>query len=237
MSPAQVASIEVGDRIVAVNDQAVDEWDTFVLAVQSRPGELVTLDVSRDGQLITIETTLATHPESGLGFLGIRPEPIIVHETASLPMAAWRAIADVGTALADSVYGIWSLFSNLDELVDRIISPPGDPSANENLSTRPLGIYGLGRILSFDIFDWSDRFRLFGLVNVFVGTFNMLPVPPFDGGHMAVATYERWRERGGRGRYLIDPRKLTPIATFVAGFLILLAFGLLYLDIANPIDL
>ena len=60
---------------------------------------------------------------------------------------------------------------------------------------------------------------------------------PFDGGHLAVATYERWRERGGRERYFSDPRALAPVVAVVVTALALLAIGLLYLDIANPIDL
>ena len=237
VSPARTAGIEVGDRIVAVNGINTEDWESLKSELQSRPGERVVLDVERNGSLLVTEATLAVHPELGTGFLGIAPEGAVLYETSPLPLAIWRSVVDVGRAVRDSAVALWSLSANFGELIDRVFSPPGDPSVNENLSTRPLGIYGFGHILSHSSVEWSNRVMFFGLANIFIGAFNLLPLPPLDGGHLAVATYERWRERGGRGRYLSDPRKLAPVTTFVATFLLLLAIGLLYLDIANPIDL
>ncbi|WP_420444432.1 M50 family metallopeptidase [Candidatus Poriferisodalis sp.] len=235
--PADAAGILAGDRIVNLNGADTEEWDVFVSQVQSRPGERVSLEIERDGVLRTVEAELATDPGTGSGLLGVRPEWVIVYETVGLPTAAVLAFTDLGRSIVDSVRGIWGLFANFGDVVDRIVSAPGDPSANSNLGMRPLGIYGIVDLASDTSWGWSERALMFALVNVFLGVFNMLPLPPFDGGHVAVATYERWRERGGRGRYLIDPSKLAPLATVVVAALALLAVGLLYLDIANPVDL
>lgn len=235
--PARAAGIEIGDRIVAVAGTNTEDLDAFLSQVRSRPGERVSLTVERDGDLISLQATVATDPTTGSGRLGVGIQSLVAYETVGLPTAALRALADVGRGIPNSAIGLWSLFANFGEFVDRVLSAPGDPTANENLESRPLGIYGFGQILSHSSIEWSNRVAFFGFANVFIGAFNLLPLPPLDGGHLAVATYERWRERGGRGRYLSDPRKLAPIATFVALFLILLAIGLLYLDIANPIDL
>lgn len=235
--PASAAGIEVGDRIVEVNGVATEDWDEFVSQVQSRPGEQVMLRIERDGGMLSVETTLAANPETGTGLLGVRAERAILYETAPLPAALGRSFADLGSSITNSITGIGALISNFDDVVDRILSPPGDPSANDDLSTRPLSVLGIVHVGSDASWGWSERLSLFALVNVFVGVFNMIPLPPFDGGHAAVATYERWRERGGRARYMIDPRALAPVTIAVVALLSFLGVGLLYLDIANPISL
>ena len=235
--PAAGAGIAVGDRIVAVDGVATLNWDDFVAKVQSHAGESVVLDIERDGALVVTGVTLATDPGSGGGLLGVRAERLIVYETVGLPTAVVRAVSDFGRSVWDSGYGIWSLFANLGSVADRIVSPPGDPSAGDDLRTRPLSVVGIVDLASDDALGWPERAALFALVNVFLGVFNLLPIPPFDGGHVAIATYERWRERAGRGRYLSDPRALDPVVAVVVTALMLLAVGLLYLDIANPVDL
>lgn len=71
-------------------------------------------------------------------------------------------------------------------------------------------------------------------VNVFVGVFNMLPLLPFDGGHAAIATYERFRSRHGR-IYRADVGKMVPVATTVVALLAMLLFAGLYLDVTSPL--
>ena len=237
VTPASTAGIEVGDRIVAVNGADTQRWESFTSQVQSRPGEQVQLDIQRDGRILTSQVTLIAHPETGSGFIGVRASSAVDYETVGLPSAAVRAVGDLGRSIADSVYGIWALFSNIGDVVDRIVSPPGDPSTSGDLATRPVSVIGIVHLASHSSLGWSERVLMFALVNVFLGVFNMLPVPPFDGGHLAVATYERWRERAGRGRYMTDPKALAPVVAVVVTALLLLAVGLLYLDIANPIDL
>ncbi|WP_419931343.1 M50 family metallopeptidase [Candidatus Poriferisodalis sp.] len=235
--PAASAGISPGDRIVGVNGADTEDWNAFVSQVQALPGEPVLLEIDRDGTLLVVATTLAADPETGRGLLGVRAAQAVTYETAGLPTATVRAFADLGRAIGDSVLGIWSLFANFGDVIDRIVSPPGDPSANDNLGMRPLGVFGIVDLASDTSWGWSERALMFAMVNVFLGVFNMVPVPPFDGGHVAIATYERWRERGGRERYFSDPRALAPVVAVVVTALALLAIGLLYLDIANPIDL
>ena len=65
--------------------------------------------------------------------------------------------------------------------------------------------------------------------NVFIGILNLVPLPPLDGGHLAVLVYEKVRGRKP------DPRKLVPLTTVVAGFIVLYAVAVSYLDIVKPI--
>ena len=72
-------------------------------------------------------------------------------------------------------------------------------------------------------------------VNVFVGLLNMFPVLPFDGGHAAIATYERLRTRPGRDPYRADITKMVPVAMTMIALLAMLFITGLYLDIAKPL--
>ncbi|MBT7430922.1 MAG: zinc metalloprotease, partial [Ilumatobacter sp.] len=73
--------------------------------------------------------------------------------------------------------------------------------------------------------------------NVFVGVFNMFPLLPLDGGHAAIAVYERVREagRGSKQRYFADVERLMPFAMGVVTVLVMLMFAGLYLDISQPL--
>ena len=72
--------------------------------------------------------------------------------------------------------------------------------------------------------------------NVFVGLFNLIPLLPLDGGHIAVAVYERIRSRKGI-RYHADASKLLPLTYAVVFALIFIGIAAVYLDIADPISL
>ena len=63
----------------------------------------------------------------------------------------------------------------------------------------------------------------------------MFPVLPFDGGHAAIATYERIRSRRGRAPYRADITKMIPVAMTMMVVLVLLLFTGLYLDFTKPI--
>ena len=78
---------------------------------------------------------------------------------------------------------------------------------------------------------FGDIFSLFAVVNVFIGLLNLLPLPPFDGGHLAVLAIERFRRRP------VDPRRLIPVSIAVAGFLSLFTFSVGWLDLVKPISL
>lgn len=235
--PAASAGIIAGDRVVAVNDRPTPDWETFVAEVQAHPNQNVDLVIERGERRVITPVTLAADPDTGRGLLGVRAEHAVRHETASPPAALWRAAGDLGGATVDSVSGLWLLVANFGDVADRVVSPPGDPSANAELETRPLSVVGIVHLAADASLGWPERALLFAYVNVFLGVFNMVPLPPFDGGLLAIATYERWRERRGGDRYLSDPKALMPVIAVVVTALALLAIGLLYLDIANPIDL
>ena len=148
------------------------------------------------------------------------------------PTAIQKTISEFVIMVGQSFKGIWSIFANLGDVADRIFSPPNDPSANENLETRPVSVVGAVQIGASDRLNGSERLQLFVAFNVFVGIFNLLPLLPLDGGHIAIATYERLREGRSGQRYMIDTARLMPITYAVVAFLAFFGLGAVYLDLS-----
>ena len=137
--------------------------------------------------------------------------------------------------VGQSIRGIWLIVANLGEVADRILSPPNDPNANDNLETRPVSLVGVVQIGASDQLSGSERMQLFVAFNIFIGVFNLLPLLPLDGGHIAIATYERIREGSSGRRHLIDTARLLPFTYAVVAFLAFFGLGAIYLDLANPL--
>lgn len=233
VGPAHAAGIVAGDRILTIDGQSAQRWDDFVRVVYENPGRRVDVVLERGGEQLLTEVAIARAPD-GAGIIGVAfgyPD----YQTRGLLASIWEALTRFVTMVAQSLVAIWDIFSNVGQLVDRVISPPNDPSANADLETRPLSLIGAVQIGSSDSFDWSQRMLMFVGFNIFVGVFNLLPLLPLDGGHIAVATYERVREgRSGR-RYMIDIARLMPVAYAVVVVLVAFGLGTIYLDIANPL--
>jgi membrane-associated protease RseP (regulator of RpoE activity) len=83
---------------------------------------------------------------------------------------------------------------------------------------------------------WAEEAWLFFIANAFVGVLNLLPVLPFDGGHVAIAVYERLRSRDGV-RYRADVNKMVPYAMVVMALIVFVGISSLYLDILHPVNL
>ena len=109
---------------------------------------------------------------------------------------------------------------------------PSMPSAD-----RPISILGLVNVgASIGKVEPAALISLFALINIFIGMFNLVPLLPLDGGHVAVAVYERIQEkRLHRRRYFTDMSKLMPLTMVVIAVLAMLFLSTIYLDIANPL--
>jgi len=226
-TPALLAGLQEGDRIVALDGEATEEWSDLVDAISERPGREVTLLVDRGGTEVRLDATLAmVDDEAGgkRGYLGIQPARTT--ERVGPLTGLVRAGGEVGSATVVSAQGMWQLFAGLGDLVVATFS--GDTDAvDEVRPASPIGIVGIAA----DIGDIGVTLELLALVNIFVGLFNVLPVYPLDGGHFAVALYERVRGRPA------DVRKLVPVAAAVVIFMVLLGMLAIYLDITDPLSL
>ncbi|MBD32654.1 MAG: hypothetical protein CL451_06380 [Acidimicrobiaceae bacterium] len=234
MTAAARSGIRPGDRIASIDTVATMRWTELVEIVRDRPGKVVQIEVIRDGTTFFVDTALGEDSE-GRGLLGIggqKSTELIKYGPVS---ATQKTFTEFASMVGHSLQGIWSIVTNLGEVVDRILSPPNDPNANDNLETRPVSLVGAVQIGASDQLSGSERMQLFVAFNIFIGVFNLLPFLPLDGGHIAIATYERIREGSSGRRHIIDTSRLLPITYAVVAFLAFFGLGAIYLDIANPL--
>ena len=220
-TPALLSPIEVGDRIAEFDGVAVVEWRDFVEAAVAVPGKTVDVVVERDGTLIEFTSTLVirTSPSgSAQGFFGV---------IARTQLTEYSVLGGVGAAGARtweamelSVRGLGSLVANFGDLLTAPFTGDEPPA-----EARPISPIGLSRVAAAHPVEVSVE--LLALVNVFVGLLNFVPMYPLDGGHFAVALYEKARGRPA------DVRKLMPIAVAVFLFVVILGLLAIYYDIVD----
>lgn len=247
-SAAVISGLEVGDRIVAIDERPVDTWDPILDFIRSNPGETATFTVARDGALIDLdvamgqvivddeERRLAYAPPAGelrdlrpgervLGYLGVGPQLYFERQ-------------DLFGALGQAGRYTWELTGDLFGQIDDVFTPVFDGRLWSALSGEgerdlegPVGAVGIGRIAGQAV-EQGNILGFLGLIvqlTIFVGIMNLLPLPPLDGGHLAVLAYE-----GITGR-TVDVKKLIPLAAVVISFFVLLFLAILYLDLARPL--
>jgi membrane-associated protease RseP (regulator of RpoE activity) len=249
-TPASDAGIEPGDRIVAAGGDSVDTWDEVRAVIRRHPDDTVTFTIAKGGveRDVTVRLGRALSnaatgeltdyagtdedlraPRAGeevVGFLGVAPQTAL--QTTGLA----TAVVDSGNRTWDitkqSVLGIGAVFSQVwDGTLWNSLGGEGTRAPGDG----PVGIIGAGRIAGQSV-ESGRYLNLVGLIvgfTIFVGIMNLLPLPPLDGGHLAVVAYEAVT------RKRVDLRKLIPIAAAVISFFVLLFLAVLYLDLARPV--
>ncbi len=239
-SPADRAGILADDEVVSVGEIPVTSSAELGVAVRSfEPGEEVDVVVMRDGRTVAVSAELIAntnvpddHELFGTALIGVRSYSPALYEDHGVVGAAGNAIVDVVPVSWESVKGVVKVLNPVN-VIGHLTG------TSDDIESRPTTIYGVATV-SDDIGDASGLagvLYLLAVLNVFVGVFNMFPLLPLDGGHAAIATYERAREwrRGSKQRYFADVERLMPLAMGVIMVLALLMFTGLYLDITEPI--
>ena len=229
-SPAAEAGLRAGDVITAIDGVSPAGWDEAVGVIVSRPGETVSLEVVRGGRTLTLTATLGTHnPQTGTegGFLGVAPRS---RRVSVGPFgAAGRA------ALAE-----WTIITGVFEAIGRILQPGsilelgGVLGGRRDISDdiRPVSPIGLVRLGSqAPEVGIGNLVVILAVLNVTLALFNSLPLYPLDGGHFAVAVYEKLTRRR------VDHRNLIPVAAVVVLFMLFLGLVAIILDIVDPLTL
>jgi membrane-associated protease RseP (regulator of RpoE activity) len=249
-SPARAAGVQEGDKVLAVNGKPVRDWAAFTRVLRgSGPGP-VTLEIERNGQRLTLQPTLATQERptaadskktEKVPVLGVSPQPVMVR---SGPVeAAGKAGEAFWVSFTGTFKGLAAIPAAVPDLLRETFG--NEPRSKDGL----VGPVGLGRVsgevlgAEAPLAQRIGGFLFFmGAVNVFIGIFNLLPLLPLDGGHLAVLVFEKARQRVYRlvgrpdpGR--VDLARLLPAAYVFLVFLIGLSVLLLAADIVNPVSL
>ncbi len=244
-SPAAVAGVQAGDRIVAFNGRPVRSWTALTTEIRAAGGHRVTLVVDRRGKPVTLSPTIATAQRPSLtdpnrtervGVLGVSPAE------RNSRQSIVSGLATSGGLFRDSVTGTFSALGKIPASIPKLFS------ANRGVNS-PTSVVGIGRIsgeVATARVGLADRIATFLLIiaslNIFVGIFNLLPLLPLDGGHLAVLGFEQARSRlyrltGRADPGRVDLTKLLPAAYLVIALFVGLSLLLIAADIVNPIHL
>ncbi len=231
-SPAQLAGMQAGDVLLAVDSTPVTkEADVAdALTIGHKPGDEVELSILRDGQPLTLQATLAQNTNAPEGvvkaFLGIQYSSVSL-VPMSLGSAVVQGPKDLAVGIGQATVAIAKVINPVN-VYGHLVGSNNDPA------TRPGTIVGATSVSS-DVgeFDgWAGMLVFLANINLVLGVINMFPLLPLDGGHAAIATYERLRSRKGR-RYYADVNKLMPVAAVCLALLAFMFLTGLYLDIAK----
>jgi RIP metalloprotease RseP len=317
LSAAEAAGIESGDQLLRIDGRSVEDFDNLAGVVPDVQGELVAIDLVRDGEELTIDARIGERltAEGSKGYSGLYEGDVLVGidgvEVENYAAFAARAEQYIGeTVEVDVVYGrrlqtelvtinavntsegavngflgisegtvrerlplteaasqsvptVWDgtqqlgsrfgqLFSSVDGWRGLFALPPTEgatvvdsgsvltdqqrPQAelDENRLLSIVGAVGIGQQLVDEGF--ATVLIFFVGLNISLGMINLVPLLPFDGGHMAVATYERVRSFGGRV-HRVDAARLLPLTYAVLAFMMLVGGIAIVRDLVDPIQL
>ena len=243
-SPAKAAGLIAGDDVVAINGVESDNWYDYTKIIRESARKEITITVERNGERLIIPITPAARTLDGkeVGYLGI------INKLGTHKDGPIKAITNSGRLtkdlLSNSVTSLISLPTKIPALVRQTFG-------NEERDSQGLvGVVGVARVSAQTASDPKLESRekvatfliIIASLNIFVGVFNLLPLLPLDGGHMAVAIVDGLRRMNAKRRKLspppaIDVERLLPITLAVFALLAVLSLLLLTADIFNPINI
>jgi membrane-associated protease RseP (regulator of RpoE activity) len=259
-APAAAAGLRPGDRIVSYAGVPISSWDNLHDQIRVSDGRPVPIVVVRDGARLTLSITpIVTdrpvydaqrreqHTASGavrterIGFLGVSPKETLQRESVTaVPGVLWTGLS--GTA------GV--VLRIPQKMVGVVKAAFGSGERDPN---GPVSIVGVGRITGEATSNAPDSgyglrgwlvfyFGIIAALNMALFIFNLIPLLPLDGGHVAGALWEGARRTVARLRHRADPgptdvARLLPIAYAASAALIVMSVLLIYADIVNPINL
>jgi membrane-associated protease RseP (regulator of RpoE activity) len=228
-SPAQIGGLRSGDQIVAIAGQQVNSFGELRTALADKGGKDITIEYVRDGERRS--TVVRAVDRDGHGFVGFQP----AEETRRIgPLAA--VPESVNLFWDTTVATVKGLGGFVTGLADRMRAPEPAPSGGggggEVGGGGPIGIVGITRLAGQAVANnqWAVFVAILIQLNIVVGVFNLLPLPPMDGGYLAFVLWQVVTRRE------VDLRKVVPVAALIVGLLVMLTVGLVWLDITNPVQ-
>ncbi|MER7363130.1 site-2 protease family protein [Nonomuraea wenchangensis] len=246
-TPAAQAGLKPGDRMVTFDGQKITTWEDATRLIRSHGPGPVELGVVRDGKPLTLDVTLIAQDRPNLqdpnkidrnvGFLGVLPTEVMqrqsMGEVVGYMGELTGRVAGSLLNLPDKMVGVWhAAFSGEKR----------DPEG-------PVGVVGAGRmggeILASDLTNEKKIAIFVNLLagfNLAIGMFNLIPLLPLDGGHIAGGIWEGIKRayakimRRPEPKY-VDIAKVLPLTYAIALVMMVMAGLLVYADLVNPLTL
>lgn len=248
-TPAKDAGLRAGDVVLSVGGQPTPTFSQMTTLVQHSHGPTKFV-VDRDGNQVTLTVDVATvqgltlaelskpnpskQPLTSIGMIGASGAKYISYNAVT---AFGGTTQFTGEMFVNVWQGIKQLPDKVPSLISAIGGAPRDPNS-------PMSVVGASRLGGEAVQDsqWGVFWLLLATLQFFLGVFNLLPLLPLDGGHIAVVLYERVRNWlrsvfGRPARGPVDYTKLAPltlVVVFLGGAMVLLSVTA---DIVNPISL
>ena len=256
-APGAAAGLEPGDVLVSIDGEPVTSWEQSTAIIRANPGEDLVVVIARDGaeQTLTVTPSLSERyvvgddgkvvtDDSGepvtveVGFVGIGPTSARVQQpvTAVLP------------TVGENVAGVAGIIVNLPQRMIDVANAAFGP--DERDPNGPLSVVGVGRVAgevaATDQLAGIDKVAgligILGSLNIALFVFNLIPLLPLDGGHIAGALYEGIRRGiaklfGRPDPGPVDMAKLMPLTLAVVVVLGAMSALLIYADLVKPVQL
>ena len=242
--PAAEAGIRKGDRITAVNGEAVASFVDLRAKLYEMPGQTADLTVERGTEVLHIDvpvTSVTRLNQAGetvtVGAIGVTSEPMDVMRSYGPLDGIGATVRFSGSMLSATLQGLASFPGKIPGVVASIFGAERDQEG-------PMSVVGASRVGGelVERSQWTMFLMMLASLNFFLALFNLVPLPPLDGGHIAVVIYEKIRDfiRGLRGiapGQPADYTKLMPITYFMSAVLLGIGAIVIIADVVNPVRL
>jgi membrane-associated protease RseP (regulator of RpoE activity) len=230
-TPAAAAGVQKGDVVRSIDGRDVGTFlDLRDITADLEPGTPVPVVVERGTE--TVELTVTPTVTENRVVLGVtydpklrRPSPTELASNTAL--GTWGLMRATGSGIAQLGSAVSALPRQImgGEEVDpaqRLLSPIGAAQVAEQSAERD---------------GWFGPFSLLAAASMFIGAFNLLPFPPLDGGHIAIAGYEAAASKLRRRRVEVDMNRLAPFVRTAVALILVVGVSSILMDIFNPIQL
>ena len=242
--PAAEAGIRQGDRITAVNGEVVASFVDLRAKLYEMPGQTADLTVERGTEVLHIDvpvTSVTRLNQAGetvtVGAIGVTSEPVDVMRSYGPLDGIGATVRFSGSMLSATLQGLASFPGKIPGVVASIFGAERDQEG-------PMSVVGASRVGGelVECSQWTMFLMMLASLNFFLALFNLVPLPPLDGGHIAVVIYEKIRDfiRGLRGiapGQPADYTKLMPITYVMSAVLLGIGAIVIIADVVNPVRL
>ncbi len=246
---AAAAGLTEGAELLSVNGQPVADLEDVQRVGGSSDGQLTFETATSSGEVRTHEVDLGSEvatTEPG-AFVGVGAAQVL--ERQSIPAAAVSSVETFGDVAWLSISGVGKFLwpPNIAAFITDAVSGGGDttneatvaastPTGNEFRPISIIGVAMLGSDLSSQ--NLANLVGFLAQLNIFIGIFNLIPMLPFDGGHVVIACYEKAQEMRRRStqRYLSDVSRMLPVAYGVILVLAVVGVLAMFVDITRGVS-